>query len=147
MFKTCRNGACAALLVLHLASAVAAEPEPAAGEELVELEEVVVYGNDGKLVTGMQAESQLDADGIAAYGADTVGELLSQLTQDIDNTEEGPIILINGKPANGIRSVNDLPPESIANVQVLPPQAATALGYPPTRRVVNVVMKQQFKTG
>ncbi|MET0281058.1 MAG: hypothetical protein ABW278_08040, partial [Steroidobacteraceae bacterium] len=44
-------------------------------------------------------------------------------------------------------SVNDLPPESIANVQVLPPQAATALGYPPTRRVVNVVMKQQFKTG
>jgi hypothetical protein len=147
MLKRCCFGACTALLMLHLAPATAAEPPPAADEELVELDEVVVYGNDGKLVTGMQAESQLDAAGIASYGADTVGELLSQLTQDIDNTEEGPIILINGKPANGIRSVNDLPPESIANVQVLPPQAATALGYPATRRVVNVVMKQQFKTG
>lgn len=113
----------------------------------VVFEEVVVYGTDGKLITGMQAETELDAAAIAAYGANTIGDLLTQLAPEVDNTQEGPIILVNGRPANGIKSVNDLPPEAIQNVQVLPPQAATALGYPPTRRVINVVLKQNFKDG
>src|SRR5690348_4364625 len=110
-------------------------------------EEVVVYATDGKLITGMQAEAELDSAAVAAYGANTIGDLLTQLAPEVDNTEEGPIILVNGKPANGIRSVNDLPTEAIQSVQVLPPQAATALGYPPTRRVINVVLKQSFKAG
>jgi hypothetical protein len=109
-------------------------------------EEVVVYATDGKLITGMQAEAELDSAAVAAYGANTIGDLLTQLAPEVDNTEEGPIILVNGKPANGIRSVNDLPTESIQSVQVLPPQAATALGYPATRRVINVVLKQSFRT-
>lgn len=112
-----------------------------------EFEEVVVYGTDGKLITGMLAEAELDEAAVAAYGANTIGDLLSQVTPEVDNTQEGPIILVNGKPANGIRSVNDLPTEAIQTVQVLPPQAATALGYPPTRRVINVVLKQSFKSG
>lgn len=135
------------LAVLPLQSALAGEAAPPATEALVELDEVVVYGNDGKLITGMQAESQLDVGDIAGYGANTIGELLNQVTQDVDNTEEGPIILINGQPANGLRSVNDLPPEAVQSIQVLPPQAATALGYPPTRRVINVVMRQSYRTG
>ncbi len=65
----------------------------------------------------------------------------------MDNTEQGPVILINGKPANGIRSVNDLPPEAIAKLQVLPPQAAGAIGESPTRRVINVVLKREFHQG
>jgi iron complex outermembrane receptor protein len=128
------------------APAVAPEPE-AAAEQLEELAEVIVYGTSGELIVGLHAESELDADGIAAYGANTVGELLNQVAPDVDNSEQGPIILINGKPANGIRSVNDLPPESIARVQVLPPGAAAALGESPTRRVINVVLKQQFRQG
>jgi hypothetical protein len=62
----------------------------------------------------------------------------------VDNTQEGPVILINGKPANGINSVNDLPSESVQSVQVLSPQAASALGYDPTRRVINVVLMESF---
>lgn len=114
-------------------------------EVLIELEEVIVYGTDGKLIQGMHAESELDAAGIAAYGANTVGDLLAQVAPDVDNTEEGPVILINGRPATGIRSVNDLPSESVQSVQVLPPQAASALGYGPTRRVINVVLRQSFR--
>jgi hypothetical protein len=137
---------CAAFLAASPLILAAAEPREVE-EELQELEEVIVYGNDGRLITGMQAEAQLDAEGIAGYGANTIGELLSQIAPEVDNSEEGPVILVNGKPANGIRSVNDLPPESVQSVQVLPPQAATALGYAPTRRVINVVLKQQFKQG
>lgn len=143
---TIRTIACALLLIAHAAHGSAAESQKS-HEEVTLLDEVVVYGTDGKLITGMQAESELDATAIAAYGADTIGDLLSQVAPDVNNTQDGPIILINGKPANGIRSVNDLPPEAVANIQVLPPQAATALGYSPTRRVINVVLKTHFRQG
>jgi iron complex outermembrane recepter protein len=129
-----------------LASLLLIAALPSLAEEPV-FEEVVVYATDGKLITGLQAETELDAAAIATYGANTIGDLLTQLAPEVDNTQEGPIVLVNGRPANGIRSVNDLPPEAIQNVQVLPPQAATALGYPPTRRVINVVLKQNFRSG
>jgi iron complex outermembrane receptor protein len=113
----------------------------------VELEEVIIYATSGELVAGMHAESELDEAGIAAYGANTVGDLLSQVAPNVDNSEQGPVILIDGKPANGINSVNSLPPEAIARLQVLPPQAAGAIGESPTRRVINVVTKPQFTQG
>lgn len=114
-------------------------------EELMVLDEVVVYGTDGRLIEGMYAESELDEAAMAAYGANTVGDLLAQVAPDVDNTEEGPVILINGRPANGITSVNQLPSESVASIQVLPAQAAAALGYGPTRRVINVVLKTNYR--
>ncbi|MFO7324613.1 MAG: hypothetical protein DIU62_002750 [Pseudomonadota bacterium] len=112
---------------------------------LQELEEIVVYGADGGLVEGLYAESELDEAAIASYGADTVGDLLAQVAPDVDNTEQGPIILINGRPTAGITSVNQLPADSVQSVQVLPPQAAAALGFEPTRRVINVVLKNSYR--
>lgn len=145
--------AAAAIGLLASFSAGAAEPaaaEPAPVEEVIEdealdeLEEVIVYGTSGKLIAGLTAESELDAASIAAYGASSVGDLIGQVATDVDNSNEGPVILINGRPANGISSVNDLPAEVVASMQVLPPQAAAALGYSPTRRVINVVLRQSF---
>ena len=147
------KAACLVLYLVFLAArtSLAADAteatQEAQGTAEPEFEEVVVYGTDGKLITGMQADVELDEAAVATYGANTIADLLSQVAPEVDNTEEGPIILVNGKPANGIRSVNDLPTEAIQAVQVLPPQAATALGYPPTRRVINVVLKQSFKAG
>lgn len=122
----------------------ASEDSAADYEDLPELEEVVVYGTSGKQVAGLIAESELSAADLALYGANTVGELIGQVAEDVDNSAEGPVILINGRPAAGITSVNDLPPEVVASLQVLPPQAAAALGYAPTRRVINVVLQQSY---
>jgi iron complex outermembrane recepter protein len=122
-------------------------PAPTSEVAEDELEEVIIYATSGELVAGVHAESELKEEGIAAYGANTVGELLNQVAPDVDNSEQGPVILINGKPANGIRSVNDLPPEAIAKLQVLAPQAAGAIGESPTRRVINVVLKNEFRQG
>lgn len=132
------------------AAADAANTEAGAGPgevPLFEFAELVVFGTDGRQVDGLVVETALDETDLAAYGADSVGELLAQLTADVDGTEEGPVILVNGKPANGVNSVNDLPSEAIDSVQVLPPEAATALGYEPTRRVINVVLKRSFRQG
>jgi iron complex outermembrane recepter protein len=111
-----------------------------------ELEEVIIYATSGELVAGLRAESELDEAGISAYGANSISDLLSQVAPNVDNSEQGPIILIDGKPAVG-RSVNDLPPEAISKLQVLPPQAAAAIGESPTRRVINVVTKPRFTQG
>lgn len=153
---------CGLLAGLALAicnSAVAAEaptPEPLeapqtsplAASEVAEdeLEEVIIYATSGQLIAGLRAESELDAEGISAYGANSIGDLLNKVAPNVDNSEEGPLILIDGKPAVG-RSVNDLPPEAIAKLQVLPPQAAGAIGESPTRRVINVVTKPRFIQG
>lgn len=131
-----------------------AEPEepaevelPQISEDPNQLEEVVVYGTSGRLVAGLHAETELGEEDLAAYGANTVGDLLSKVVPDIDSTEQGPVILINGRPAAGIRSVNDLPPEVVARMQVLPPQAASAIGEDPNRRVINVVLRPEFRQG
>jgi iron complex outermembrane recepter protein len=129
------------------ATPAATTPEDVPSKELDELKEVVIYGTNGKLVAGLQVESELDENDIGTYGANTIGDLLSQVAPDVDNSSEGPVILINGKPANGIRSVNDLPPEAIRKLQILPPQAAGAIGESPTRRVLNVVLKPKFRQG
>jgi iron complex outermembrane receptor protein len=110
-----------------------------------ELEEVVIYATSGELVAGMRAESELDETGIAAYGANSIGDLLNQVSPNVDNSEQGPLILIDGKPAVG--KVTDLPAEAVSKVQVLPPQAAAAIGESPTRRVINVVTKPKFTQG
>jgi iron complex outermembrane receptor protein len=107
----------------------------------------VVFGTDGRRVEGLRAETEMSVADVAGYGADNIGELLTQITADVDGTEEGPVILVNGKPANGVNSVNDLPSEAVDSVQVLPPEAATALGYEPTRRVINIVLKRNFRQG
>jgi hypothetical protein len=146
------------MLSAHASVAPAAEPTAQAADTVEEvvpenpedpdvMDEVIVYGTSGQLIAGMRAEAELDAEGIAGYGANTVGELIAQVAPNVDNSEEGPVILINGKPANGIRSVNDLPPEAIKKLQVLPPQAAGAVGENPNRRVLNIVLQPEFRQG
>lgn len=141
-------------LAMGAVEAAEAEPEAPAAVELPEisedpnqLEEVVVYGTSGRLVAGLHAETELGEEDLAAYGANTVGDLLSKVVPDIDSSEQGPVILINGRPAAGIRSVNDLPPEVVARMQVLPPQAASAIGEDPNRRVINVVLRPELRQG
>jgi iron complex outermembrane receptor protein len=136
-------------LIISLPTFAAEAPLPEPEPEVVEngeLEEVIIYATSGQLVAGVVAESELDEAGIAAYGANSIGDLLAQVAPNVDNSEQGPIILIDGKPAVG-RTVNDLPPEAIAKLQVLAPQAAGAIGESPTRRVINVVTRPQFTQG
>src|SRR5690606_31761232 len=83
----------------------AASPTPAPGDnEIIELDELVVIGTDGRRVEGLVIETDLGEADLAAYGADSVGDLLTMLTADVDGTEEGPVVLVNGAPANGVNS-------------------------------------------
>ncbi len=104
--------------------------------------DIVVFGRhaDGALA-GVTAQDELDRNQIDAYGLDTIGQLVEQIGSELQPGEDGPIVLINGYQSTGINDISDLPVEAATKVQILPKAVAGRLGYAPTRRVINVMIK------
>jgi len=94
----------------------------------------------------VRAETEFSAAEIAPFGADSIQALLGQLEPFIDAGEEGPVLLINGKPAGLDASILSYPAEALDRLAILPPEAAAQYGHPSGSRVVNLVLKQQFSS-
>ena len=115
-------------------------PSPAARGE------IIVYGERSvDIFAGIVAETELDEDDIAAYGFDTVGELIEQVGGEAERGPDGPVVLINGRLASGLSDVSDLPSEAVSRIQVLPRQAGPRVGQSASRRVINVVIKPDLE--
>lgn len=110
------------------------------------LREIVVFGRreDGS-IDGVAPHDELNEADIEAYGLDTVGDVIDELSAHVRSGDTPPVILINGEEASGLDDVVDLPPEALKKIQLLPPDAAVRYGQPKTRPVVNVVLKQRFR--
>ncbi|KAB2856433.1 MAG: TonB-dependent receptor plug domain-containing protein, partial [Sphingopyxis terrae] len=103
----------------------------------------------GQLDTDIAAEAELDEATIASYGASSIEELLTAL-EPITRSGRGrgsgrPVILVNGRRIGGFGAVRNLPPEAIAKVEIFPEEVALQYGYAATDRVVNFVLKPDFK--
>ena len=107
--------------------------------------DIVVYGAAPGAIGGLIPDDELTEADVAAYGQDTVGDLLDAVGSDINRNGEATTVLINGLPAGGINDVADLPTEAVSRIQILPLAAAARLGQPSTGRVVNVVLKQRLR--
>lgn len=103
----------------------------------------------GQLDTDIRAEAELDEAAIASYGVSNVSELLDALApQTRSGRGRGggrPIILVNGRRIGGFGEVRNLPPEAIAKVEVFPEEVALQYGYSADERVVNLVLKPNFR--
>ena len=125
------------------ASAVAQE---AGGDSSDGDRQIVVLGIlDRGVFDATSVEDELTEADIAAYGQDTVGDLLAEIGSDLGEGEEGPVVLVNGQLATGADDISELPAEAVARIQLLPSQASAAIGQTPGRRVVNVVVKPQHR--
>ena len=134
-----------------------AEPAAAAPETVEDAyddyseDEIVVTAPRlaGQLVTDIKAEAELDEAAIASYGVSNVSELLDALApQTRSGRGRGggrPIILVNGRRIGGFGEVRNLPPEAIAKVEVFPEEVALQYGYSADERVVNLVLKPNFR--
>lgn len=134
-----------------------AEPAPAAPETVEDAyddyseDEIVVTAPRlaGQLDTDIKAETELDEAAIASYGVSNVSELLDALApQTRSGRGRGggrPIILVNGRRIGGFGEVRNLPPEAIAKVEVFPEEVALQYGYSANERVVNMVLKPNFR--
>lgn len=145
-----------------VATAVAVEDQPAdqSGSaspardvdfDAIDGDEIVVTAPRlaGQLDTNIKAEAELDEAAIASYGVSNVAELLEALApQTRSGRGRGsgrPIILVNGRRIGGFGEVRNLPPEAIAKVEVFPEEVALQYGYSADERVVNFVLKPNFR--
>lgn len=129
-----------AILALGLLAALCssgAAAQSSSGEEIVVVAER--YGE-----ADVAAEVELPEDELAAYGADSVAELIEDITPLIDGSGEPPVLLINGEPAGELGDVGIYPPEVLNRIAILKREAAARYGYPPNRRVVNLVLKKSY---
>ena len=136
----------------------ATEPQPESSGGAVEED---IYGEDGGeiVVTGVRRgsvigdippENELNARDIRATGATDITELLDALAPQIGSARgrggERPVLLLNGQRISGFREIRDIPTEAISRVEILPEEVALKYGYRADQRVVNIVLRERFRS-
>lgn len=131
------------------------EPPSAASAEDVEgavdLGTVNVAGQRprGSVNSDIPPDLTLSAEEIQAYGAGNIAELLTYL-EPVTRSSRGsggqPVMLVNGRRISGFREIRGLPPEAIERVDILPEEVALEYGYRADQRVVNFVLKANFRS-
>jgi iron complex outermembrane recepter protein len=144
----------------HAGEAMLPDAPPATQEERAPIEnsadsdgsgDIVVTAErlSGQLDTDVPAEIELDEAAIASYGATSVADLLAALSpQTRSGRGRGggqPIVLVNGRRVSGFQEIRNIPPDAIAKVEVFPEEVALQYGYSADERVVNFVLKPNFR--
>ncbi|MEW4448450.1 hypothetical protein [Qipengyuania sp. JC766] len=142
----------------HAQDMAQADPPPSEQAD-PEVEEDVDPGEYEIVVTASRVRGQLNVeqapvlelneDDIAAFGAGSIEDLLAAI-EPATGTTSGrggggrPVFLINGIRVSSFREFFRYPPEAIARLEVFPEEVAQRFGFPPTRRVVNIILKDDF---
>src|SRR3982751_1133784 len=130
------------------ATAPSAQPMDDSGDE----EEIVITGAKprGSVVGDIPPEDTLDARDVRATGATTINELLDALAPQIGSAQgrggEAPVLLLNGQRISSFREMRDIPTEAIQRVEILPEEVALKYGYSANQKVVNIVLRQRFRS-
>ena len=130
------------------AGAPSAQPVDDSGDE----EEIVVRGARprGSVVGDIPPENTLDARDVRATGATSISELLDALAPQIGSARGrgvgGPVLLLDGQRISGFRELRDIPTEAIQRVEILPEEVALKYGYRADQKVVNIVLRQRFRS-
>ena len=128
--------------------AAGAQPVDDTGEE----EEIVVVGARprGSVIGDIPPEDTLDARDVRATGASNINELLEALAPQIGSAQgrggERPVLLLNGQRVSSFRELRDIPTEAIQRVEILPEEVALKYGYRADQKVVNIVLRQRFRS-
>ncbi|WP_299191768.1 hypothetical protein [uncultured Erythrobacter sp.] len=148
-----------ALLVSVCAAAIGGQPAFAQGTG--EAEDVQSDTSEGTIVVrGERLRGQLDveqapllelgAEDIAAEGVTSIADLVTQLTEQSGSARGRggggrPVILINGIRVGSFREFSNYPPEALERVEVFPEEVAQRFGFPPDRRVMNLILKDNYR--
>ena len=129
-----------------------AAPTTQPTDELGDEEEIVVTGvrARGSVVGDIPPENTLDARDVRATGATSITELLDALAPQIGSARgrggEAPVLLLNGQRISSFRELRDIPTEAIQRVDILPEEVALKYGYRADQKVVNIVLRQRFRS-
>ncbi len=104
----------------------------------------------GQLDVEQEPILELNEDDIAAEGVTSIADLITQITNQSGsargrNDGGRPVILINGIRVGSFREFRNYPPEALARVEVFPEEVAQRFGFPPDRRVINLILKENYR--
>ncbi len=165
-----RAGTCALSLVLTMplaandavAAAAAAQPAPPSSEDenepdaagsapTITKDEIVVRAGrlKGQLVVDQPPLVELNEEAIAAEGVTSITDLIAQISARTGSARGRggggqPVILVNGIRIGSFREFANYPPEALARVEVFPEEVAQRFGFPPDRRVINLILKDNY---
>ncbi len=110
---------------------------------------IVVKGQRprGSVVTDIPPEASVNVAVIKAFNAVDLNEVFADLAPEIGNggTGQPPIVLVNGQRIAGFSTIKDIPPDSVSRIEVFPEQVALQYGFGPGQRVVNVVLRENYR--
>lgn len=141
-----------ALMLLALApsaeAAQAVQPPQPDDEAVAVLPDIVVTGQQrGVALGGQEPIVSYDTAQLQAFGATNIGELVTLLEAQTRSARGGsPVFLVNGRRISGFREIRGIPPEAIERFDILPEETALSYGYSATQRVVNIVLKADFRS-
>ncbi len=125
---------------------------PAIDDTSDEEEAIVITGQKprGSVIGDIPAENTLDARDVRATGATNINDLLDALAPQIGSVRgrggEAPVLLLNGERISSFRELRDIPTEAIVRVEILPEEVALKYGYGADQKVVNIVLRQRFRS-
>jgi hypothetical protein len=132
--------------------APAAQQPAADGQDVVDLDDVVTTAARarGSVNSDIPPDLVLTPEQIQAYGASNIAELLTYLeplTRSSRGRGDGPpVFLVNGRRISGFREIRGIPPEAIERMEILPEEVALEYGYRADQRVVNFVLRNNFRS-
>ena len=121
-------------------------------EEDADVQTIVVTGSKlpGSVVGDIPPENTLTQGDVRATGATNINDLLDALAPQIGSSRgrggERPVMLLNGQRISSFRELRDIPTEAISRVEILPEEVALKYGYAADQRVVNIVLRQRFRS-
>ncbi len=142
---------CTLVIASSAATGAAAADQAVPPPVVVESEEIVVTAQDlrGTVQGNVPPVLELGEAAIESYGASSITELLTALSPQTGPGRGrgggGPVVLLNGQRISGFAELRDLPPEAIQRVQVLPEEVALQYGFAADQRVVNFILKDNFR--
>lgn len=142
--------ASALLLLALVPTAQAVQPQTPPGDEeaVALLPDIVVTGQQrGVALGGQEPIVSYDTAQLQAFGATNIGELVTLLEAQTRSARGGsPVFLVNGRRISGFREIRGIPPEAIERFDILPEETALSYGYSANQRVVNIVLKADFRS-
>ena len=128
------------------------EDTPPPPPEDDDINTIVVLG--ARLLNRVDTEQptvlELDEAEIAAYGANTIQDLVEVLGSQISSNRGrgggGQVFLVNGRRISSFRELRSYPSEAIERFEVFTEETALEYGYSADQRVVNIILKKDFSS-